>query len=103
MRSGTRYSTDARYPYDPMLGPLQYNAPDTTTQTQMPAYGSVVIDGANGQPYEVADGPGFVSPPANPITPATWWVCDAKDQRGSKRPHAVYGSDKVCDIGAVEY
>jgi hypothetical protein len=97
------YSTDARFPFDPMLGPLGYNSPGTATQTHLPQSGSAVIDGANGQPFAVAVGPGFPTQAANPISPASFFECDAKDQRGAKRPVARYSSFKVCDIGSVEF
>ena len=80
-------------PFDPQLGALQVNSPGKTP-THALTGDSDAIDGANGSTE--------VGPANNPISPDEWFLCDATDQRGAKRPVGKLGFGPICDIGAYE-
>lgn len=81
-------------PYDPFMGALANNGGPTPTYALMD--GSDAIDAANGLTT-------FGGPPADIITPDSWFDCDAKDQRGKPRAVDTYYGYPICDEGSYEF
>jgi hypothetical protein len=81
-------------PYDPFIGPLTNNGGATPTHALID--GSDAIDAANGLTS-------FGGPPADIITPDSWFDCDATDQRGKPRAVDTYYGYPICDEGSYEF